>query len=342
VQGDGRPLYGAAGADRQIIANDRRVNGDVAQALVLDNTKKGYQWSLTAQLRKDFSRDFQVTAAYTYTDAREVNGQSGSTAGSIFSSQSNLLGPNNPGASYATALTPNRVIAYATYRKEYLNHLATTFGFTYEGRSGNNFSYTYNGDLNSDGTSGNDLIYIPKTKDEIVLSTSGATDNRTTDQIWDQLDNYIKQDKYLSEHRGQYAQRNAAYSPWVNRLNLSLLQDFYIDVKGKRNTLQFSANLENVLNLFNSSAGLVKNPARSSLIRFLGYEQPHTAGSLAQPVANAGPASALGAPWAATTGRPVFTFEGTDGIGTPLTNSYVPDQTVNFRWQLQLGVRYIF
>ena len=128
LAGDGRPLFGAAGADRQVIANDRRLSGEVGQALVLDNTDKGYQWSITAQFRKEFSRNFSLMAAYTYTDAREINSQSGSTAGGIFSSQSNVLGPNNSGTSYAFALTPHRVVAYGSYRIEYMDHLATTFG----------------------------------------------------------------------------------------------------------------------------------------------------------------------------------------------------------------------
>jgi hypothetical protein len=69
VAGDGRPLFGAAGADRQIFGNDRRLSGEMGQALVLDNTDQGYQYSITAQFRKNFTRDFTLMAAYTYTDA---------------------------------------------------------------------------------------------------------------------------------------------------------------------------------------------------------------------------------------------------------------------------------
>ncbi|MCS6974629.1 MAG: carboxypeptidase regulatory-like domain-containing protein [Cyclobacteriaceae bacterium] len=339
LNGDGRPLFGAVPGsptvDRAIIANDRRLQGDVSQALVLTNTNKGYQWSATFQLRKQFSRGFEMTVAYNYTDAREINPQTAATAGSVFSSQAHVNGPNNPELSYAAALTPHRVIVYGSYRKEYARHFATTLGFSFEGRSGNNFSYVYQGDLNSDGIAGNDLIYIPRNKNEIVLSTSSATDNRSLDEIWTQLDNYIKQDPYLSKRRGQYAERNGAISPWVNYLSLNLLQDFYIEAGGKRHTLQLSATIENVLNLLNSEWGLIQNPARTQLIRFLGYELPHTAGTVSSPV------DANGNPWRATTGKPVFAFD-TNADGTPLTNSFVPLQTVGGRWQMQLGVRYIF
>lgn len=335
LNGDGRSLFGASGSDRAIVANDRRVNGDIGQALVIGNTNKGYQWSLTAQLSKTFDRNFSVAAAYTYTDSRELNPQSGSTAGSIFSSQANVMGANNPGLSYANALTPHRVIAYGSYRKEYAEKFATTIGFSYEGRTGNSFSYTYSGDVNSDGVNA-DLIYIPRTKDEIALTTFNAADTRSIDQIWQQLDNYISQDKYLSSRRGQYAQRNAAFQPWVSRLNLNFLQDFYMDIKGHRHTIQVSAQLINVFNLLNSSWGLSRNVARANLINFVGYEQPHTAGSLSSPVN-----PATGQPWAPTTGKPVYTFA-PNADGSALSNSYVFDTTVNGRWQVQFGVRYTF
>lgn len=341
LAGDGRPLFGAAGADRAIIANDRRNSGDITQALVLDNTNKGYQWSLTAQLSKTFNQNLSVSAAYTYTDSREINPQSGSTAGGIFSSQANVFGPNNSGLAFANTLVPHRIVAYGQYRKEYLKNFATTIGFTYIGNSGSNFSYTYNGDPNSDGTNGNDLIYIPRSQNEILLVPTNANDNRDATTIWNQLDAYINQDDYLSKHRGEYAERNAAFTPWVNRLNLSFLQDFYLDVNGKRHTLQLSLNLQNALNLFDNGAGLVRNAARPQLLNFVGYEQPHTAGSLSAPVATAGPANTIGLPWAATTGRPIYTFN-LNADNTPLTSSYVNELGVNGRWQLQFGVRYTF
>ncbi len=334
VAGDGRPLFGNAGADRQIYGNDRRLSGEIGQALVLDNTDQGYQYSVTAQFRKNFTRDFTIMAAYTYTDAREINSQSGSTAGGTFASQSNVLGPNNSGTSYAFALTPHRIVAYGSYHFEYLRKFGTTIGVTYEGRTGFNYAYLYSGDMNSDGIAGNDLLYVPKSQGEIVLAPSNATDGRTLTEIWNQLDRYINQDEYLRANRGKYVARNGAFSPWVDRLNLSILQDFYLDVRGKRHTLQFSVNVDNFLNMLNSSWGLTRTAARTQLIRFIGYETPHTAGSIAAP-------SNGGVPWAATTGRPVYAFD-LNADGTPLASTYNFDTSVAARWQLQLGFRYSF
>jgi len=206
-------------------------------------------------------------------------------------------------------------------------------------RSGNNFSYTYAGDLNSDGISGNDLIYIPRNRDEIILTTTNALDTRSVDQIWQQLDDYINQDAYLRDHRGQYAERNGAIAPWINSLNMRFLQDFNFDLpNGKRNTLQFSVEMINVLNWLDSSLGVVQIPARTQVLGFAGYENPavNTANTQTN---NLLPNNSYST--SAATGRPIFTFA-TNANGSPISSSYVDNTTTASRWQLQIGLRYIF
>ncbi len=311
IAGDGRPLY----------STNNIVNPSVQQAIVLDNTNKGYSWSLTGQLQKTFSKGFYAAAAYTYTDSRDLYGQSGSTAGTAWSGNYILNNPNNPELSYSGNLTKHRIVASASYRKEYLEHFATTLSLIYIGRSGSPYSYNYGNDINGDGQT-NDLIYIPRNQSEILLTTTNATDTRTVDQIWQQLDTYINQDNYLSKHRGEYMARNAAISPWVhNNLNLRLLQDFHITAGGKRNTLQFSFELINILNLLDSKWGMEQFAVKPNLLGFAGYETPNTV--------------------TGTSGRPIYTFA-TNSNGTPLTNTYASQTGPIYRWQMQFGLRYIF
>ncbi|MBC8154508.1 MAG: TonB-dependent receptor [Bacteroidetes bacterium] len=342
LAGDGRPLYGAVAGSILLTPptvvnapNDRRLNDRITQALIIDNINKGYALSLTAQIQKTSGR-LNGSLAYTFTDSKDINAQSASTAGSLYTGNQYVTNLNSPNLSYANNWTPHRVVGYASYRLDYLNTLATTLSLTYEGRNGGNFSYVYGGDPNSDGVGNADLIYVPRNQSEILLTTTNATDPRTTQQIWEQLNNYIEQDPYLKTRRGQYAERNGALLPWVNFLNFRLLQDVYVKVGGKRNTLQFSWEVNNVLNFLDSDWGILKQPARSSLLNFVGYETPNTAAT-------------------PTTGRPIFTFA-TNTIpatGTtparqePLANSYtnnlnINGPVVNSRWQMQFGLRYIF
>jgi len=60
-------------------------------------------------------------------------------------------------------------------------------------------------DLNHDGSTTNDLMFIPRAKGDIELVKDFAADPRTPDQIWGQLNNFINQDSYLNSHRGKFA-----------------------------------------------------------------------------------------------------------------------------------------
>ncbi|MFM8741559.1 MAG: TonB-dependent receptor, partial [Cytophagales bacterium] len=182
-------------------------------------------------------------------------------------------------------------------------------------------------------------IYIPRNKNEIVLTTTNAQDTRSVDQIWQQLDDYINQDAYLKDHRGQYAERNGAIAPWINSLNMRFLQDFHFDLpNGKRNTLQFSVEMINALNWLDSSLGVVQIPARTQVLGFVGYENPavNTANTQTN---NLLPNNSYST--AAATGSPIFTFA-TNANGSPVSSSYVDNTTTSSRWQLQIGLRYIF
>ena len=323
LAGDGRPVFGAVAGTGDNPPFDRRLNDRVVQALVLDNTNRGYALSLTGQIQKRFSRGFEGSLAYTYTDSKDINAQSASTANTIFTGQPIVGSPNSPNLAFSNNLVPHRIVGYVQYRREYLKNFASTISLTYTGQNVGNFSYVYAGNPNSDGINGNDLIYIPRNQSEIVLQTSNAQDTRSTQQIWDQLNTYIDQDSYLSKRRGQYAERNGAYLPWQNLLNFRFLQDFYIaQNNGRRHTLQISADFINVLNLIDSNWGVAQSTNRSQVLNFVGYETPNTG-------------------TAVTTGRPIYQFA-EQAPGQALNTTFTNNFGLSSRYQIQLGARYIF
>jgi len=344
VDGDGRAQYAATIAPNPSTPTDangvplygRRINQNIVSALMLDNTNKGYQYSVTAQLQKTFTKGFYASGAYTFTDARDVNAGTGSQAS--VTSYAYLGSYNTPVSSYSSNLAQHRVVVNASYRKEYAKFFATTLSAIFQGSSGFRFSYTYAQDMNGDGAN-NDLIYIPKNQSEILLTTSSATDTRSVSTIWQQLDNYISQDAYLSKHRGEYAARNGAVAPWTSLLNIRLLQDFFIETKnGKRNTLQLSFEAINFMNLLNSDWGVVRTTARTSLLNFVGYENPAvtTANTQTDPLQ---PNNSYTT--SAATGRPIFSFA-TNSDGSALSRSFINNTNISSRYQLQVGIRYIF
>jgi hypothetical protein len=316
-------------------------NPNITNAILMKNYSKGYGHVVTAQLQRT-SKNLYASIAYTYSDVKTLN-DGGSIAASMWRDRPVKGDPNVPELGRPNFYQPNRVIAQASYRIAYATHFATSVGLVFEAAPSPTStvfpltgaaSYTYSGDLNNDGTGGNnDLIYIPRDQSEIILvpvNTGGGavTDTRTPAQIWNQLNNFINQDPYLSSHRGQYAERNAVVLPYYKRLDLNATQDFYLNTGKEKHTLRFSIDIINVGNLLNKNWGLTKTfttPFNTSqnAASFLKYEG----------LVPSGPDA----------GKPRFSFPYQDAANQiPYTSSFTESTGIYSRWQMQIGFRYIF
>jgi hypothetical protein len=181
----------------------------------------------------------------------------------------------------------------------------------YEGRSGRPFSYVYNGDPNkAAGLFGEPvnhaLFFVPRDRSQVSM----------TDADWTAMNTFITNDPVLTQYRGNFVQRNAGREPWVNEMDLTIVQDIPTGV----GRIQLTANIFNVLNLLNPSWGHIQYVTRPSqgdfsgqsrygFAKFNGYESD---------------------------GRMKLEFQ------TPQGNTvFVKDNLIS-RWQMQIGVRYTF
>ncbi len=214
-------------------------------AFVLTNTNKGYGYSANVMFKMTPIKNLDFTASYTHLVSKELTGMPGSDASSAFTYIPTVDGPNNAQLHNSQYVTPDRFFASLSYRAK-----NSSFSMFYETwRGGYNYTYMYDGDLNGDGYA-YDALYIPKTKDELQFVPGG--DDR--DRFWA----FVNNDKYLSKHKGEYAEAYSVYSPWVHRVDLRYAYDFKIKVGKSTNTLQLSFDVKNLLNLFNSSWGVSK------------------------------------------------------------------------------------
>ncbi|WP_073041584.1 TonB-dependent receptor [Cnuella takakiae] len=317
VGADNRIRYAAtkiySGAGGATLANPNLDN-----VILMTNTKKGYSYNMTLQLQRNVNNLYTMVA-YTYAKSKSVN-DGGSVASSIWRDRSVSGDPNAEALSFSNFYQPHRVVAAAFYRKEYAHFFATSLGFTFEAANGGTASYTYSGDLNGDGLTSNDLVYVPRNQSEIVLEAANAADVRTADQLWNQLNAYIIQDKYLSSRRGQYVERNGVLLPFYKRLDLNFTQDFFVKVKNKRNTIRFTADVFNFGNLLNKDWGIFQTTNRTQLLTLKRVE-----------------ATGVNA------GKPVFSFPYFDATNKlPLKETFQNSTGQGSRYQVQLGVRYIF
>lgn len=307
------------------VAQARFYNPQVSNVFVLKNTTKGSSYTATFKLEKTVSKGFGGMVAYTYGMAKDIQ----SVGSTVQANIPTVAGQNYLGTSYADNDIRHRISGYASYRFEYGNKIggSTTISLGMVSTSGSKISYTYPtsggaNDLNGDGQN-NDLLYVPNRASDLLfapIASSSTFAGATAEEQQAAFDAYIEGNDYLKTRRGQYAERNGGYFPWLTRFDLTVVQEFTVKVgaKEKRNTIQLRADILNVGNLINDKWGV-------------SYQATTTA-PLSIASINA-------------QGQPVYrlaTQTQSDGSVTLLKDSFIKSATIDNVWQMQLGIRYIF
>jgi hypothetical protein len=309
--------------------------------VLLRNTNKGYSIFGSVQIQKTFDegvlKGWYINGSYAFGRAKAATDGSSSVATSAWKYRPSL-DPNTPDLAYAASSVDGRLLLSTSYTYDWSKYGSINFGLIYQMYSPFRYTYTYNGDMNGDMQSANDVMYIPKNFEEVkdhlsingdvdlVQSTSKKTvyvENNfdTKEEAWAAMDAFIKQDPYLSKNRGKFAERNGAKAPLVHQLDLSIYHDFKFYFGGKRShTLRVSFAIANVLNLLNKNWGVqyttVYGYAASPQYNFLTVtEKPNEAND-------------YNVKYKMATNLDKGTFK----------ENYGNDS----RWQLQFGIKYIF
>ena len=255
------------GADaRHIYPADAYVNYPAGStspgnALVLSNTNKGYGYLASAVVNAEPVKNLNVTIGYAHTVSKELTGMPGSDASSAYQGIPTVDGPNFMTLHNSQYAIPHRLFASVNYKiKEPLG--VDHFGIFYEARNAAKYSYTYQGDFNDDGVAELDLMYIPEDS-EMGLAGSTAAFRFKTQEDMDAYKQFAAQDKYLSSHKGQYAEAYSVAAPLSHSIDFRYAHDFIIKIGNVKNTLQFNVNISNVGNMLNSKWGYYKVGNRS-------------------------------------------------------------------------------
>ena len=261
---DTRKIYPTANGDKYYYFRNSAgaivASGTGVSPIVLENAEGGYYYSLTAKLEKNFDNGLSAMVAYTRSDARNLVDGAGDQASSAWNGNANVNGANSAELSYASYIVPDKVIANIGYRFEYAKNFATSISVFYDGGIQGRYSYVYSANILRDGAGSNNLIYVPKDASEITFVNQTVNVNGTN-VVWtaqeqsDAFFAFVDQDPYLKTRKGMYAERNGAMLPWVNKFDIKIAQEFYMNVGGKRNTLQVSLDILNLGNLLNPEWG---------------------------------------------------------------------------------------
>ena len=308
---DNRPRFaGSSGAVR--------INSKVNDATVLSSRPYGANTSVTLKIEKPVQKGLSWLLAYNFGRTKDYSSAS-TIAFSSFTSTRTVNGNNLPGYSFSDNDTRHRVIGNITYRKEIAKTAAIQVSLFGQSQIQGRFSYAYSGDMNGDGISGNDLMYIPKDKsqaemnfEQYTVTINNVATLITVQQQKDAFEAYIQQNGYLNTHRGQVAQRNGVLMPMLTRLDLSTMVELFTNIGKSRHTIQFRVDIFNVGNFINHKWGV------------------------ADVINTSSPVAAR----AAVNNVPVFRY---NLINNSLNyETYRKGTSIADVWQGQFGVRYIF
>lgn len=306
--GDNRPTY-----DR-----GDEIDDTYGRIMLASNTGEGSAYNFTVSLRKPFQNGFQGQVSYTRGESEKIFEGTSSQNSSQWRNIQTVNGKNSDiPVSRSDFSVGHRISSNLSYELKWNENIKTTIGIFYEGAEGAPFSYIYNEgrDLLNDDSRDNALMYVPANQAEITFVdfTDGDGNVVTAAQQWEQFNSFVENDSYLSTRRGRYVERNGDRLAWSHVLDLKFLQDFSITVGGKKHALQASLDIFNFTNLLNSDWG--KRRFTTS-----GNVSPLT--------------TVAGGP------DPLFTFDASrfeDGV------DQLDDQGIqSSRWQMQVGLRYLF
>lgn len=280
----------------------------------LRNTNKGYTYALSALLEKHFNFGLDLSASYTFGHAKSVNDGTSSVAYSNWKYNYSVDTNSQNELGFSKFDIPHRVMVQASYNspKYWNGWTSTTISVIYNGFSGSRYSLTMNekSDFNGDGFSGNSLLYIP-TDEELSkmvftgVDKDGEALSMTAEESRAAFKQWIENDSYAKNHRGQYAERNSNLSNWEHEIDLHLAQTIYnIQGMGK---LEFTFDIINFANMLNKKWGA-------------SYESAYNLSPLTLEYFDK------------TTGNAVFSYN----------KAEIQKSDISSRWHCQVGVRLTF
>ncbi|MDX2133576.1 MAG: carboxypeptidase regulatory-like domain-containing protein [Saprospiraceae bacterium] len=331
-----RFLTGAGPDDRPLFEGTDPGFGDKVLApkynyiMLASNTDKGYSWNAVASLSKNFTNGFSGMLSYSYGESYSLFDLTSSQNNSQWRGYYNVPGRNLESDPARSTFSPgHRIFGQFGYGIEYLKHMRSNLSFNFNAQTGGYYTYVVGANnfnfVDDGGFNNNELVFVPESQDQIPLvnlTYKGQT--YTPDQQWALLDKYISDHDELNDRRGDYVERNSGKEPMEFVIDLRFTQDFYLDMaNGKRNTLQFTFDIFNFTNFLNQEWGLRRQVGSFQSYNLLTLRN-NTTGANTTPQYSINP-------------------DLIDGVEAWEGNGRLDDNGLrSSRWQMQVGIRYIF
>ncbi|MEO0557447.1 MAG: hypothetical protein AAF170_04605 [Bacteroidota bacterium] len=324
-------LSTTTGAESRVIYNpnqDALIDDRYDAVHRVGTTSEGYTYDVTARIQKELANVFStgdnlfLNLSYTFGDAYAINDGTSSQINTIWRTVE--IGEQGPNDNNVLARSDfsigHRILGSATFRKEFLNNLATTISVFYTGESGRPFNYTidnFDDLIGAPGYRDYGLVYVPNDISEMqFVSADDAA----------AYDAFVSSSEYLTSRRGMFAERNGSRLPFEHIVDLKFEQELFANLGGSARSLSFTLDIFNFTNLLNRDWGrrFFKFTSSSNggfeLLRFEDFVDADNGNF-----------------------TPVYSFRGRQGTEEAFFDNQIADEgTYGSRWLIQTGFRLTF
>ena len=133
-------------------------------------TPAGDAWSGLVEVRRPFRGGWFFNASYLYGKSTATMEGTSSQAASNWGNVLIANDPNNPPVGRSVYDPGHRINYTMSYEIPFFGGATGTASLYYSGQSGRPFTLTYFGDVNGDGRTSNDLLYIPASASEVTFT----------------------------------------------------------------------------------------------------------------------------------------------------------------------------
>jgi hypothetical protein len=218
----GRPQYSTTPTGTTVARRD----AGFRDVLRHRNESQDRSVMLTFELNKRFEGGIEFRGAYTHSRTEDLFSLTSSIAFSNyqFTALDGTLEDRNLRTSAFDV--PHRVMLTGIFPLPQ----GFILSVIYNGESGRPYTYVSSNDVNGDGVSGNDAVYVPRNQADITLDANGSAAGLGTpaqqNAAWASLDSYINGEDCLKQHRGSLLPRNTCRNPWRGFLDARLTKMF--------------------------------------------------------------------------------------------------------------------
>ena len=229
---DGRPVFAR-----------NRVPG-LSDVIYLTNTDQGDTWSMAFKLERPFRNRFFANLSYLYGRSRSIMDGTSSQAASNWGNVYVPGDTNNPPLTRSNFDPGHRLTMSGSYEIPMPAGFSARVAAYYSGQSGRPWSANFGSDVNGDGRSSNDLLYIPTMQDQITY----------TNGTYGDLMAFVNAEECLANYVGRIHERNACRSPWINTFDVK----FNLGLPVRRARVELTWDILNVLNLVDPDYGVLE------------------------------------------------------------------------------------